>query len=49
MAKQVATDLDMGGAARVTNLPAPVNPNDAARKADVDAVGGGGAPGGSDG
>lgn len=49
MPKLVATDLDMGGAARVTNLPAPANPNDAARKADVDAVGGGGAPGGSDG
>ncbi len=49
MPRHQLTDLDMGGAARVTNLPAPVNPNDAARKADVDAMGGGGAPGGASG
>jgi hypothetical protein len=42
MAKQVLTDLDMGGAARVINLPAPVNPTDAVTKAYVDAAGGGG-------
>ncbi len=29
------TDFDMGGSARVTNLPAPQNPNDAARLADL--------------
>lgn len=42
MPKPVLTDLDMGGAARVVNLPAPVNPTDAVNKAYVDGAGGGG-------
>jgi hypothetical protein len=30
-------DIDLGGVARVKNLPAPTAPNDAARLADVTA------------
>ena len=38
MAIPVRSDLDFGGVARVKNLPAPLDPSDAARKADVDAA-----------
>lgn len=38
MAKPVRTDLDFGGVARVTNLPAPSNSTDAATKAYVDSL-----------
>lgn len=38
MAQSILTDLDFAGVSRLTNLPAPGAANDAARKADVDAL-----------
>lgn len=35
MATKIGSPLDFGGAARITNLPAPADPNDAARLVDV--------------
>lgn len=35
MAQRVESDLDFGGASRITNLPAPAADNDAARRVDL--------------
>lgn len=39
MAQRIESDLDLGAAARITNLPAPAADNDAARRVDLGKIG----------